>query len=246
MAYAPVNGQEIYYEVRGSGRPLVLLHGGLLTIGLTFGELLPALARTRRVIALELQGHGHTADIEREFTVPNLVSDVVGVLDHLDVEEADVFGFSLGGIVALQLAMSAPERVGRVVAAAVHARHDGYHPDIFGMVPESTRLPTEADFKEMQEAYAAVAPFPEQFESFAAKASALPETHEWTPGQLAAVRVPVLLLVGDNDFVRVEHAAEMHALIPDARLAVLPDTTHMDLTKRADLVLPMVGRFLNQ
>jgi len=217
-----------------------------LTIGLTFGELLPALAKSRQVIALELQGHGHTADVERDFTLENLVSDVVGVLDELEVEEADLFGFSLGGIVATQLALTHPTRVGRLVAASVHAWKDGYHPDIFAMDSSSKRLPTESDFAQMQAAHAEVAPFREQFETFAAKASALPERHEWTGAELGGLSVPVLLLVGDKDFVRVEHAAELLELVPDARLAVLPETTHMDLTHRVELVLLLVRGFLNR
>jgi pimeloyl-ACP methyl ester carboxylesterase len=100
MAYAPVNGLNLYYETYGSGRPLVLLHGGLLTIELSFGPLLEPLAERRQVIAVELQGHGHTADIDRPMTIEALADDVVGLLDHLGIAEADLFGFSLGGLVA--------------------------------------------------------------------------------------------------------------------------------------------------
>ena len=114
------------------------------------------------------------------------------------------------------------------------------------MEPGSRRVPGERDFQEMMEAYAAVAPDPGRFEGFAAKASALPERHEWSDDELRGLRVPVLLLVGDTDFVRIEHAAEMLELIPDARLAVLPDTTHMDVTRRGELVLPMVRGFLRR
>lgn len=244
--YAPVNGQEIYYEVHGAGRPLVLLHGGLLTIDLTFRDLLPGLARTHQVIAVELQGHGHTADVAREFTLDNLASDVAGVLDHLGVEQADVFGFSVGGLVAVQVALRHPERVRRLVAASVHYNKDGYHQEVFRVDSGSERLPTAGDFMEMQDAHAAVAPFPEQFDSFAAKASALPERHEWSVDELRGLTVPVLLLLGDTDFVRLEHAAEMLELIPDAQLAVLPGATHMDVTRRPELVLPMVEAFLGR
>jgi len=244
-AYAQVNGQEIYYEVHGSGRPLVLLHGGMLTIGLSFDDLLPDLAKARRVVAIELQGHGHTADIEREFTIGNLAGDVVGVLDHLGIDEADLFGYSLGGLVSLQTAMRYPERVGRVVAASVHYRSDGYYPEIFEMSADSRRLPTAAEFKEMQTAHAAVAPFPEQFEAFMAKVAPLPTTHEWSEAELGSVRAPVLLIIGDTDFMRIEHAARMAELIPDSRLAVLPETTHMQVVRRGELVLPMIARFLD-
>src|SRR5579871_4958576 len=111
MTYAPVNGLRLYYEVHGSGRPLVLLHGGLLTIDLNFGPLLKPLAASRQVIAVELQGHGHTALTDRPMTIEALASDVVALLDHLGIEQADVFGFSLGGLVAYAVALSAPARV---------------------------------------------------------------------------------------------------------------------------------------
>ena len=120
--YAPVDGLRMYYEVHGQGRPLVLLHGGLLTIDLSFGDLLPALAAGRRVIATELQGHGRTADIDRDLDVGLLAGDVAALLDHLGVDQADVLGFSLGGGVALQLALDHRDRVGRVILASVELR----------------------------------------------------------------------------------------------------------------------------
>src|SRR6202046_2501706 len=110
MTYASVNGLKLYYEVHGSGRPLVLLHGGLMTIGLTFGPLLEPLAAGRQVIAVELQGHGHTDDPDRAVTIEALAGDVIALLDHLGVAEADFFGFSLGGLVAYTVAFSAPDR----------------------------------------------------------------------------------------------------------------------------------------
>src|ERR1700744_6307574 len=110
MTYAPVNGLQLYYEIHGSGRPLVLLHGGLMTIDLNFGPLLAPLAASRPVIAVELQGHGHTADSDRALSLETLAADVVGLLDELEIAQADVFGFSLGGLVASALALSAPER----------------------------------------------------------------------------------------------------------------------------------------
>src|SRR5580692_3110386 len=121
MAYAPVNGLQLYYECRGSGRPLVLLHGGLMTIDLNFGAMLGPLAASRRVIAVELQGHGHTADTGRPLTIEALAGDVVALLDHLGIPEADLFGFSLGGLVAFAVALSAPTRVGKLIVASADA-----------------------------------------------------------------------------------------------------------------------------
>src|SRR5437764_9807350 len=121
MTYASVNGLQLYYETHGSGRPLVLLHGGLMTIDLNFGPLLEPLAAARQVIAVELQGHGHTAIGDRPMTIEALAGDVVALLDYLGIAETDVFGFSLGGLVAYAVALSAPERVGRLIIASADA-----------------------------------------------------------------------------------------------------------------------------
>ncbi|MDH6553514.1 alpha/beta fold hydrolase [Streptomyces sp. SAI-041] len=247
-AYAKVNGLEMYFETHGTApegsRPLVLLHGGALTVGLTFSAVLPALAADRRIIAPELQGHGHTADIDRAVTVPDLASDVVALLDELGVGQADFLGFSLGGLTALELAVRHPERVGRLALAATMYSQDGVHDDV--RVPDysSPRLPSQDDFRQMADAYAAIAPRPEHFEDFLAKVSAAAHASlPWTADDLRALRAPTLLLVGDSDFVRAEHAAEMQRLIPDARLAVLPATTHMTLMHRTSLMLPLLGEF---
>lgn len=247
-AYAHVNGLEMYYEVHGSGSPLVLLHGGVQTIGLTFGAILPALAATHRVIAVELQGHGHTADIDREMSVPRFAEDVVALLDVLGIERADFFGFSLGGMTALETAVRFPERVDRVVLASIPFQPAGYLDEITdpALHAGSRRLPTQADFQAMVDAYAAVAPHPEHFQEFMAKCTIAAGYQGWSEDDLRGLAAPALLVVGDTDFVRIEHAAQMHRLIPDARLAVLPACLHMDVTHRTELLLPMVEDFLSR
>src|SRR6266704_1845098 len=166
MPYAPVNGLQLYYEVRGSGRPLVLLHGGLLTIDLNFGPMLEPLAAGRQVIAVELQGHGHTADTGRPMTIEALARDVIALLDQLGIEQADLFGFSLGGLVACAIALGAPARVGKLIVASADAhRPPGRESAPLG----EDRLPAPADFQAMRDAYDAVAPDPAHFEEFAAK-----------------------------------------------------------------------------
>ncbi|MFG3280413.1 alpha/beta fold hydrolase [Streptomyces sp. NPDC048111] len=244
--YAQVNGLTMYYESHGEGRPLVLLHGGVLTIELSFGALLPALAATHRVIAVELQGHGHTADTDREMTVPNLAEDVVALLDTLGIERADLFGFSLGGMTALEMAVRHPERVGRVVLASVPFRQDGYLAEIRdpALHAGSRRLPSQADFQAMADAYTAVAPDPGHFRAFLAKCTAAAGYEGWSEDELRGLSAPALLIAGDTDFVSVEHMATMHRLVPDARLAILPDCLHMDVLRRTELVLPMVESFL--
>jgi pimeloyl-ACP methyl ester carboxylesterase len=248
--YAPVNGLRMYYEVHGDdgpGRPLVLLHGGLLTIDLSFGAVLPALATGRRVIAAELQGHGRTADIERDIDLGFMASDVAGLLDHLGVGQADVLGFSLGAGVALQLTLDHPDRVGRLIAASASYASDGFHPEISdpALHATSTRMPTADDFLQMREAYERMAPDPGHFEAFAAKASqAANNLKGWTAAELGGITAPTLLVFGDHDFIRLEHAVQMHELIPGSQLAVLPGTTHMGVLRRADLIVPLVAGFL--
>jgi len=248
--YAKVNGLEMYYERHGvedrTKRPLVLLHGGVLTMDLTFAAVLPTLAGSRPVVAPELQGHGHTADIDREISVPLLASDVVALLDELNIPRADLFGFSLGGLTALEVAARHPERVGRLVLAAVQYSQDGYHDEVRTPGSTSPRLPSQDDFQEMADAYAATAPHPERFQGLLAKCTGAAHAPlPWTTDDLRALSSPTLLVIGDTDFVRVEHAAEMQRLIPDARLAVLPATTHMNLMRRTALLLPLLDEFLD-
>lgn len=248
--YAPVNGLRMYYEGHGQGgpgRPLVLLHGGLQTIELSFGAVLGQLAAERQVIATELQGHGRTADIERDLEPGLLAGDVAALLDHLGVDQADVLGFSLGGTVAVQLALDHPDRVGRLIPVSVSYAGDGYHQEISDPARHatSTRMPTEEDFRQMREAYARVAPDPGHFDAFWAKtARAAGSLKGWTPGELGRITAPTLLVFGDHDFVRLEHAVQVHGLIPGAQLAVLPGATHVGVLRRADLVVPLVNGFL--
>jgi len=241
MTYLRVNGLRLYYEVRGSGRPLVLLHGGLLTIDLNFGPLLEPLAASRQVIAVELQGHGHTADTGRPLTIEVLAGDVIALLDHLGIAEADLFGFSLGGLVAYAIALGAPARVGRLIVASADAhRPPGRESAPLG----EDRLPTAADFQAWRKAYEAVAPDPGHFDEFAAKNEAL--VHEF-PGwadELRSLQVPTLLIFGDRDFSPLPDVVEMFELLPNAQLAVLPGTTHVGVTRRSSEVLALITPFL--
>ena len=242
MTYAPVNGLQLYYETRGTGTPLVLLHGGLMTIDLNFGPLLEPLAASRQVIAVELQGHGHTADTRRPMTIEALASDVVALLDHLEIEQADLFGFSLGGLVAYAIALAAPTRVGKLIVASA----DGHRPPGRESAPlDEDRLPTQADFQEMHDAYKAVAPDPEHFDEFAAKVPAM--VHEfagWTD-ELRSLRAPTLLIFGDRDFSPLPDVLELLELLPNAQLAVLPGTTHVGVTRRPSEVLALITPFLD-
>ena len=246
--YADVNGLHMYYELYGEGSPLVLLHGGMLTIDLNFGMLIPALSGTHQLIGVEMQGHGRTADIDREITPAALASDVAGLLDHLGIDRAHIFGHSMGGAVTLELGISHSDRVRSLVAASASVRPDGLHEDLTDPARQATsaRMPTQQDFLDMQDAYRRLSPHPDHFNDFLATLSqSTADTQGWSDEQLATITAPALLVLGDRDFTTVEHGALMQQLIPGSQLAVLPGTTHMQVTRRADLLLPMLARFLD-
>jgi pimeloyl-ACP methyl ester carboxylesterase len=246
--YADVNGLHMYYEVYGAGTPLVLLHGGMLSIELNFAGLIPDLATRHQVIGVEMQGHGRTADIDRPITPAALAGDVVGLLDHLGIGRAHVLGHSLGAAVTLELAVSHPGRVRSIVPASGSVRMEGVHEDLTDPAKQatSTRMPTQQDFADMQQTYAKLSPHPERFEDFLMQLSqSSADLQGWSDEQLAGITAPALLVMGDRDFVTIEHGALMTRLIPTSQLAVLPGTTHMQVTRRADLLLPMLAAFLD-
>ena len=227
--YATVNGLRMYYEVhgatRGAGPPLVLLHGGGSTIGTTFGRVLPALAASRQVVAVELQGHGHTADRERRLSFAQDADDVAALLRELAVPEVDVFGFSNGANAALELARRHPEVVRRLVVAAEFVKRDGIPVpmwDFFRQPPDPDRMPAA-----LRDAYRQAAPDPTQLPVLVAKLmQRLNGFQDWTDDDVRSVHAPALLMVGDADVVTVEHAARMARLLPRAQLVVFPGADH--------------------
>jgi pimeloyl-ACP methyl ester carboxylesterase len=247
--YADVNGLHLYYEIHGDGgTPLVLLHGGVMTIELTYAALLPELTQRHRVIGVDFQAHGRTADIDRDLTYANLASDVVALLDHLGIERAHVVGHSMGGGTALELAVNHLDRLLSVVPISAGVRPEGTHPDLAdpSTYATSTRMPTAQDFADMAAAYAEVAPHPERFDDLPSRAmTSVNAWTGWTDEQLADITAPVLIVVGDHDFTTTAHAVVMQELIPGSLLAILPGTTHMQAPRRADLLVPMLTAFLD-
>ncbi|HEX3841915.1 MAG TPA: alpha/beta hydrolase [Acidimicrobiales bacterium] len=240
-AFADINGLRLYYEIHGRGRPLVLLHGGVVTLDLMFVPLLPTLAASHQVIAVEMQGHGHTADPRRTMSIDQLADDVVALLAHLEIEEADVFGFSLGGIVGWSLVMRYPKIVRRLVVASAD-----YRSREAGLDEVPAPMPTHADFQAMRAAYQAVAPDPLHFDTLQETVGTMVQTFVgWTADDVRAVTTPTLVMVGDNDFIRVQDATEAAELLPHGQLAVLPGTTHMDMTRSPDRILAMIVPFLD-
>jgi pimeloyl-ACP methyl ester carboxylesterase len=241
-----INGIDLYHEVHGAGPPLVVLHGGVMNAETCFGAMLPRLAEAHQVIAVDLQGHGHTADTDRPVSLAAFAGDVVGLLDHLGIDRADLFGFSLGSLVATEMAVTHPTRVGRLVLASGHIRADGYHPEIQDPAQTSPLLPTEEDFEAMRAAYEAVAPDPRQFFPFLEKMQpVVSEFVGWSDAAISSIAGPTLLIIGDRDFVRLEHAALMLDLFPQAQLAVLPGTTHVEVIQRAEALLALIEPFLD-
>lgn len=253
-SYASVNGLEMYYEMHGTGRPLVLLHGAYMTIG-AMGEIVPELAKTRQVIAVELQGHGRTADIDRPLSYEPLAEDIATLLRHLDIEEADIFGYSMGGGVALQIALRHPRVVRKLVVASVYYNNDGSYPELIEVIEHIT--PEAFAGTPWREEYGRIAPNPEDFHTLVAKLKELDLTFAgWPPEDIQAIEAPTLVIIGDSDIVRPEHAVEMFRLLgggvagdlaglPNSQLAVLPGTTHVGLVNRGDWLLSMIGEFLD-
>ncbi len=251
---ATVDGHDIYYETHGdlasNETPVLLLHGGMNSIDLSFSDLIPKLASKRPVIAIEQQGHGHTADRNGPVTLDSMRRDTLGVLDHLRIGEVHVVGFSMGGMLGLDLAINAPDRVASLSAISAASNLQGMIPEItqmnrdpaFKPSPEVAQLlPTEADFKEMRTAFAENPSGPEHFQVMMEKLEKW-VTSDWDLGddKLSSIKVPVLLAIGDRDFILPGHALAMADTIPDARLAMLPETTHMNIMKRTELLLPMI------
>lgn len=243
--YAPVNGLKLYYEIHGTPNgepPLVLLHGGGSTIETSFAAYLPTLAKTRQVIAFEQQGHGHTADVDRPFTFEQSADDAAALLQYLKVERADFFGYSNGGSIALQIAVRHPAIVRKLVVASAMFTRDGLPPEFWeGMRHASLQSMPQ----ELQEAYRRVAPNPEQLQSFHDKSvRRMLDFKDWPDAVIHGITAPTLVMVGDADVIRPEHAVRMFRLLPHAELAILPGMDHMRMVANADAQLPLIERFL--
>jgi pimeloyl-ACP methyl ester carboxylesterase len=251
--YAPVHGLRMYYEIHGAPRkdaqpPLVLLHGGGSTIETSFAELLPRLSRDRQVIAFEQQGHGRTADIlDRPFTFEQSADDTVALLDYLKIDRADVYGFSNGGTIALQIARRHPQRVRKLIAASATVKKDGMPPEFWDGMRHAT---LQSMPKELRDAYTRTAPHPEQLQSFHDKSvKRMLDFKDWSPQEVAAIKAPTLVIIGDRDVVRPEHAVEMYRQLPRAELAIMPNTDHATIMMNADRATwqcSIIESFLNE
>ena len=252
--YAPVNGLKMYYEVHGSGDPVVLLHGAFMTIS-SETEWIAELAKTRKVIAVEMQGHGRTADISRPMSDANFADDVAALLDYLNIPRADVIGYSMGGGVAMQCAIRHPEKVRKVVSISAALSKDGWVKEAAESIPEITAelfkgTPIETEYKKLS-------PTPDAFPEFVKHVVESAKTPDDIGAErLKATKAPIFFIHGDADGVRLEHVAEMFRLKgggthgdmgprSESRLAILPNTSHVALMERTAVIVPMVNDFLD-
>jgi pimeloyl-ACP methyl ester carboxylesterase len=243
--YAPVNGLQMYYEIHGNAAdgqlPLLLLHGGFLSIATSFAPMLPQLAEQRQVVAVEQQGHGHTADIDRPLTFEQEADDTAAALRYLGIEQVDVYGYSDGGNVALGLAIRHPELVRKVAIAGTNITNDVLVPGVYEFMGEMT---PEMLGDELRTMYEAEAPRPEDWPILVEKIKQQVKALKgWTPEQLQGIAAPTLVIFGDADIVSPEHAVELFRQIPNAHLAVLPMRDHLTLGTRPEWLLPMLEEF---
>jgi len=241
--YAPVNGLKMYYEIEGSGEPLVYIPPAFGFAGL---KSFPLLADGHSLITVDLQGHGRTADIpERPLSIEQYAADVVGLLSYLGISKADFFGESYGACTAVKIAVEYPELVGRVVACgATYGPAEAAHNT---QMLRYSRPPTPDSSSHglQKKRYQAVAPDPDNWSRTWAKVAGI-QWEGFSSEQLASIRAPVLIIVGDHDFVRVEHATEAFKSIPNAELAVIPDASHFMLFSEPERVIPAIKHFLEK
>lgn len=254
--YAPVNGLKMYYEIHGTGEPLVMLHGAFMAISGDWEEWVKELAKTRKVIAVEMQGHGRTGDLAgRDITPANLADDVAALLDHLKIPKADVLGYSLGGGAAMQTAIRHPDKVRKVVVISYPFRKDGWQKEVneglSKLTPEMfAGSPMESEYKRLN-------PNPNGFASFV-KHVVTSNSGPWDFGadKFKATTAPMFFINGDADGVKLDVLGEMYALKgggmsgdmgprSESRIVVLPDTTHVTLMSRMSILVPMINDFLD-
>jgi pimeloyl-ACP methyl ester carboxylesterase len=258
--YAPINGLQMYYEIHGSAPteqpPLVLIHGAFSAIGTSFGALLPELAQGRQVIGFEMQAHGRTADIDRPLSLEAMADDTAAALQYLGIEQADIFGYSMGAAVALRLAIRHPAVVRKLVLASVTYTLDGVHPGLMEGLGEMT--PDMMVGSPWHDEYMQIAPHPEDFATLFAKKTEMDRGVQDLPAEaIQSIKAPTLLILGDSDLVRPEHAVEMFRLLgggvfgdmppglPASQLAILPGASHVTVVYRTDLLLAIIRPFLD-
>ena len=251
--YADVNGMKMYYEVSGKGYPIIVLHGAYMNI-ISMGEIIPKLARTHKVYALELQGHGRTTDIDRPITYPNLADDVAAFMDAVDLKKSDVFGYSMGAITGLQLAIRHPEKVNKLISCSGAYDIEGWQPEFKKFIPQMTvemflNMPFAEDYRKL-------APNPDGFPALVEKLIALEKEPMALEEDVKKLKTPVLIIAGDADGATLEHTIAMFRLLgggimgdmdkplSNSRLAIMPATSHTAVITQTDLLIAFIEPFL--
>lgn len=252
--YAPVNGIKVYYEVYGKGKPILLLHGAFYTISLNWGELIPGLSKTRKVIAIEMQGHGHTPYSDRKLDIKTLASDVEGVMDYLKIDSADVAGYSMGGSVAYQFAVQSPKRLRKLIIISSSYKTEGFLPIVNGAFKEFK--PEFFDNTPLKTAYDAAAPDTTKWRAFLAQMIAFADVpFNVGDSNIAKISAPVLIISGDNDGLDKIELMKTYRLLgggvsadlqpmPKSQLAIVPSQGHVSLMMQTAVILNYINGFL--
>jgi pimeloyl-ACP methyl ester carboxylesterase len=258
QGYAPVNGIKMYYEISGTGEPLLLLHGGLGSTGM-FDPVMPAISEGRQVIAVDLYGHGRTALTDRPMSYTDMGDDLAALLKHLGLKQVDVLGYSMGAIAGLRLAIQHPETVRRLALVSAGFARDGFYPDILAQ-QEQMNAGTAELLKPtpMYQSYTAIAPKPDDFPKLLEQVGQMmKKPYDWS-AEVSKLKMPVMLVYGDGDMIRPEHIVKFYELLgggkkdagwnrenmPQNRLAILPNHTHYEMFMAPELV-PTVRPFLD-
>lgn len=254
--YAPVNGLKMYYEIHGQGEPVVLLHGAFMAVTDEWSDFARELSKTRKVIAVEMQGHGRTADIKRDLTFENLADDVAGLLDYLKVPSSDIVGYSLGGGVAIEYAIRHPDKVRKLVSISAPYARDGWvkagNDALANLNWEMFKgTPAEIGYKKLS-------PTPDGFPDLVNHIKTMAtRPYDFGADKLRVTKAPMFFIFGDADGVRMEHITEMYRLKgggnihgdmqqrSPSRLAILPGATHVTLIERISIIVPMINDFLD-
>lgn len=252
--YAPVNGIQVYYEVYGEGRPIVLLHGAFYTIEMNWGQLIPDLSKTRKVVAIELQGHGHTPFSDRKLSINTLARDVEGVMDYLKIDSADVAGYSMGGSVAYQFAVQSPKRLRKLVIISSTYKTDGWLP-IINSAFENFK-PEFFDNSPLKAGYDAVAPDKTKWTNFLKQMLDFVKVpFNVGDSNIAKIAAPVLIISGDNDGLDKIELMKTYQLLgggvtadlqpmPKSHLAIVPSQGHVSLMMQTKIILGYLNDFL--
>ena len=250
--YASVNGLKMYYEIHGTGAPLVLIHGGGSTIQTTFGRVLHQFARARKIIAVEMQAHGHTADIDRPLSFQQDADDIAALLKQLNIDKADIFGFSNGASTTLQFAIRHPERTNKIIIASTFYKKAGAPGWFWDMMSQATFEGMPQPYKDE---YLKINPdtnaLYRMYERDVTRMQSFPDISE---EQIKSIKAPAFIIIGDRDVTTPEHAAEMHRLISNSRLAIIPGghgdyigemTTPQDSTL-IEATVSLINKFLSE